>query len=226
MTSSAEQREEDQTGDRAGYHLSAAEIEFFDANGYLILRNQVCGKLLQRLQDDTAAIIAAGQELPAESDTGDFQFAERPHGRTMFRVDYIHDKGSPATLELLGSPAVLGIAESLIGPNFVPTYESMVFKQKGDGAAINWHQDAVHPRNSRIFNIDIYLDPSRTGEGALRVIPGSQRSTPDICVSLLEPDPRFGNPMPMSYIAVGSGTKQENRAMVYAGHYSEFHIMC
>ena len=49
---------------------------------------------------------------------------------------------------------------------------------------------------------------------------GEKRSTPDICVSLLEADPRFGNPMPMSYIAVGSGKKRENRAMVYAGHYS------
>lgn len=50
---------------------------------------------------------------------------------------------------------------------------------------------------------------------------GEKRSTPDICVSLLEPDPRFGNPVPMSYIAVGAGTKAENRAMVYAGHYSK-----
>jgi chitin synthase len=50
---------------------------------------------------------------------------------------------------------------------------------------------------------------------------GEKRSTPDICVSLLEPDPRFGNPMPMAYEAVGSGAKAENRAMVYAGHYSE-----
>ena len=49
---------------------------------------------------------------------------------------------------------------------------------------------------------------------------GEKRSTPDICVSLLEPDPRFGNPMPMVYEAVGSGAKAENRAMVYAGHYS------
>lgn len=49
---------------------------------------------------------------------------------------------------------------------------------------------------------------------------GEKRSTPDICVSLLEADPRFGNPMPMSYIAVGSGSKRENRAMVYAGHYT------
>ncbi|CCM00692.1 uncharacterized protein FIBRA_02731 [Fibroporia radiculosa] len=49
---------------------------------------------------------------------------------------------------------------------------------------------------------------------------GEKRSTPDICVSLLEPDPRFGNPIPMSYIAVGAGAKAENRALVYAGHYT------
>jgi len=49
---------------------------------------------------------------------------------------------------------------------------------------------------------------------------GEKRSTPDICVGLLDADQRFGNPTPMSYIAVGSGSKQENRAMVYAGHYS------
>jgi chitin synthase len=49
---------------------------------------------------------------------------------------------------------------------------------------------------------------------------GEKRSTPDICVGLLDADQRFGNPTPMSYVAVGSGSKQENRAMVYAGHYS------
>jgi chitin synthase len=48
---------------------------------------------------------------------------------------------------------------------------------------------------------------------------GETRSTPDICVGLLDADPRFGNPTPMSYVAVGLGTKRENRAMVYAGHY-------
>lgn len=55
---------------------------------------------------------------------------------------------------------------------------------------------------------------------------GEKRSTPDICVSLLEADPRFGNPVPMSYGAVGSGAKAENRAMVYAGHYSKSVCLC
>nr|GAT57682.1 glycosyltransferase family 2 protein [Mycena chlorophos] len=49
---------------------------------------------------------------------------------------------------------------------------------------------------------------------------GEKRSTPDICVSLLEADPRFGEPIPMLYGSVGSGAKAVNRAMVYAGHYT------
>ena len=53
---------------------------------------------------------------------------------------------------------------------------------------------------------------------------GEKRSTPDICVSLLEADPRFGNPIPMAYNAVGSGGKAQNRAMVYAGHYSKLFL--
>lgn len=50
---------------------------------------------------------------------------------------------------------------------------------------------------------------------------GEKMSTPDICVSMLSADARFGNPMPMGYIAVGSGAHRENRAMVYAGHTGE-----
>ena len=96
-------------------------------------------------------------------------------------VDYVHDKGEPASLELLGSPQVLGVAQSLCGPNFVSTYESIVFKFEGDGEKIPWHQDAVDPRNWRIFNFDLYLDESRVGGGALKVILGSQGVAADVC---------------------------------------------
>lgn len=50
---------------------------------------------------------------------------------------------------------------------------------------------------------------------------GESKSTPDICIGLLEADKRFGDPQPMGYIAVGVGSKRENQAKVYAGHYSE-----
>ena len=165
------------------YHLSEEQVRFFDENGYLILREWITGDLLHQLQRAGETWIAQG--LRAEDDDprhGDFAFAQRPHGRVLFRVNYVHDHGEPASLAVLGSPQVLAVAESLCGPNVVPTYESMVFKQAGDGAAIPWHQDAVHPhRHHRIFNFDLYLDPSHVGGGALRVIPKTQRAKQDIC---------------------------------------------
>jgi chitin synthase len=57
---------------------------------------------------------------------------------------------------------------------------------------------------------------------------GEKMSTPDICVGMIERDPRFGDPTPMSYVAVADGSKAHNQAMVYAGHYStfRFHPRC
>ncbi|MFC4453821.1 phytanoyl-CoA dioxygenase family protein [Deinococcus sonorensis] len=160
------------------FHLSEEQVNFFDEHGYLVLRQWITGPLLERLQAAGDAWIERGQGRPAGDD---YNFAPRAHGEVLFRVNYLHDKGEAASLELLGSPQVLAVAESLCGPAFVPTYESMVFKQEGDGEQIPWHQDAVHPRRHRVFNFGLYLDRSRIGAGALRVVPGTQRRILDIC---------------------------------------------
>jgi ectoine hydroxylase-related dioxygenase (phytanoyl-CoA dioxygenase family) len=167
---------------RSPYHLSEEQIAFFDENGYLILRNWIPQDLLQRLQAAGTAWIEKGMTAHEDDpDSSDYVFAKRAQGRVMFRVNYVHNKGQEASLELLGSPQVLAVAESLCGPNFVPTYESMVFKQEGDGEAIQWHQDAVHPRGHRIFNFDLYLDASHADGGALRIIPKTQQRKHDTC---------------------------------------------
>lgn len=168
--------------DARDYHLTAEEIVQFDRDGYLVLKGRIPAPLLERLRDAADRWIAEGHARgPADDSAVDYQWAMRGGAQRLFRIDYLHSKGEDASLELLGSPAVLGIAESLAGPNFVPTYESMVFKDTGDGAAIDWHQDAVHPRTHRIFNVDVYLDASRIGEGALRVAPGSHLAPVDVC---------------------------------------------
>jgi len=113
-------------------------------------------------------------------------FAKRTDGEVFFRVNYLHNKQENVSLELLGSPQVLAVSESLCGPNFVPTYESMVVKKEGDGESIPWHQDAVHTRKHRVFNFDLYLDDSKKGAGALRVVPKSQLEIQDACNVALE----------------------------------------
>ena len=164
------------------FHLTPQQVQFFDDHGYLVLRQWVTGELLTRLQGAASRWIADGNAFSAAGGRSeDYNLARRPAGEVLFRINYLHNKGEAASLALLGSPQVLGVAESLCGPNFVPTYESLVFKAKGDGEQIPWHQDAVHPRQHRIFNFDLYLDASRIGAGALRVVPGSQKRLLDPC---------------------------------------------
>lgn len=170
------------TTTRSRYHLTDEQIQFFDDHGYLILKQWVTGPLLERLQAAGRAWMDQGYAATEDTpNRGDFAWAKREIGEVFFRVEYIHEKGEIASLELLGSPQVLAVAESLCGPNFVPTYESMVFKNEGDGEALRWHQDAVHPRRHRIFNYDLYLDPSVAGAGALVVIPDSHTTKLDAC---------------------------------------------
>lgn len=170
---------------RSAHHLTPQQIHFFDDNGYVVLRNWIPQDLLQRLQAAGQAWIDTGlqqhSDNPDDAAHGDFAFQFVNGQRTMFRVNYVHNKGQAASLELLGCPQMLAVAESMCGPNFVPTYEAMVFKQEGNGVAIDWHQDACHARNYRIFNYDLYLDASKIGAGALRVIPRSNTQRQDIC---------------------------------------------
>jgi hypothetical protein len=168
------------------FHLSAEQVEQFDRDGFLILRQWIGPEMLRKLQASADRWIEDGLAFERQHGAGplpasDYGFAQRPHGRVLFRVNYLHAKDEASSLELLGSPEVLGVVESLAGPNFLPTYESMVFKMPGDGEVIPWHQDAVFPRRFRVFNFDLYLDASRRDAGALHVIPGTQRETQDIC---------------------------------------------
>ena len=183
---------------QSSFHLNEEQVRFFDENGYLILKNWISGDLLGRLQEAGDKWITQGESIRQKQLAGeplteqeedlarDLNFARRSEGEVFFRVNYLHNKGEDISLELLGSPQVLGVAESLCGPNFVPTYESMVFKKAGDGESIPWHQDAVHTRKHRVFNFDLYLDDSKKGAGALRVVPGSQLKIQDACDIALE----------------------------------------
>jgi len=156
--------------------LTDEQVRSYDQDGYLVLRELIPPALVGRLR-----AAAEGWLDRADESDPDHLYATRDGERALWRIDYLHGKGDRASLELLGSPQVLGIAESLCGPDFVPTYESMVVKQPGSGAPVAWHQDAVHPRRHRVVNVDVYLDEARVGEGALRVVPGSHLRAHDVC---------------------------------------------
>ncbi|KAL4402717.1 chitin synthase [Malassezia pachydermatis] len=81
---------------------------------------------------------------------------------------------------------------------------------EGISATLSSLSTTEYPTNRKL--IFVVADGMVTGFG-------ETVSTPDICVSLMTPDQRFGTPTPMSYRSVAAGRKAHNMALVYAGHY-------
>jgi hypothetical protein len=86
---------------------------------------------------------------------------------------------SDAALRVYGHPALLAVAATLNGEDFVPFSEGMIIKKPGEGSAFAWHQDGLtHWNNpdwdSQIhgFNFMAQLYPSTAANGVW-FIPGS-----------------------------------------------------
>jgi phytanoyl-CoA hydroxylase len=143
--------------------LTDEQVQFFRDQGLLVVRNLVHGEELAALQRETQVLVDAARQ---GSQDPDYQYRDHEitGQRVPYRVEYVIDK-TPACKALLGHPFILRSVEKLQGPSFVPTWDSMVFKNPGAGVAIPWHRDAgtasVHPTLGErfpIFNVDLYLD--------------------------------------------------------------------
>jgi ectoine hydroxylase-related dioxygenase (phytanoyl-CoA dioxygenase family) len=185
--------------------ITDEQANFFRINGLLIIRNVLGAGELAALRDETqplvdraialtptreqfekvssenkgARIIAlSSPDAPAEKD-----FFYQKHKLTgepvPFRVEFVINK-TKAGKALLGHPFILRSVEKLQGRNFIPTWDSVVFKKEGAGAEIPWHRDddsaATHKSTTPIFNVDFYLDGSDPSN-CLWGIPGSNRWT-------------------------------------------------
>jgi len=194
--------------------ITDEQARFFHEKGFLVVRNLIGKDELEKLQQETLALIKQrnkgadfwfNDEIPdswytnyKDSPNNSVQ-ADKSKGEvkrgTPFRIEYPVDKLA-SCVSLLGHPFLLRSIEKLQGPNFIPTWDSLVFKEEGDGVPIKWHRDASaesiggkfalpQPRGSTVTNpgsnvcpppvdVGIYLDEASVKLGnCLYVIPGS-----------------------------------------------------
>lgn len=158
--------------------ITDEQAQFFRENGLLVIRNVLRGEELTAMQDQTLPLITRAMNEDNAPDTL-YQRHEITGQRVPMRVEYIIDK-TAAGKALLGHPFILRSVEKLQGRNFVPTWDSVVFKMEGQGVAIAWHRDGgdenVVDGGPPIFNVDFYLDGSDMSN-CLWGIPGSNNWT-------------------------------------------------
>ncbi|MEQ9638622.1 MAG: phytanoyl-CoA dioxygenase family protein [Alphaproteobacteria bacterium] len=87
----------------------------------------------------------------------------------------------PAALRVYGHPALLSVAASINGADFVPFNDVIFVKQAGLGGAVSWHQDGVTHWNApnwdqgiHGFNFQIQLYQT-TPANCLWVMPGTHK---------------------------------------------------
>jgi ectoine hydroxylase-related dioxygenase (phytanoyl-CoA dioxygenase family) len=160
--------------------ITDEQAQFFRDNGLLVIRNVLRGAELKAMQDQTQPLVErAMTEKPKDPDYM-YKKHELTGEQVPFRVEYVIEK-TQAGKALLGHPFILRSVEKLQGRNFIPTWDSMVFKQAGAGAAIPWHRDSGTGNGAdrcHIFNVDFYLDGSDM-TNCLWGILGSNNWTPE-----------------------------------------------
>ncbi|MBL4789511.1 MAG: phytanoyl-CoA dioxygenase family protein [Kordiimonadaceae bacterium] len=162
-------------------YLTADQVNQFDTEGYLHLPGFLPAGLLENLrgqadrllQEITEAASAPDNKHPLLEHVSLMHSFARPF---VHMVHSFHLAAGEESLELLGYPGILKIAEDLCGPNFISTGDALVTKHKYDKCKIDWHQDYKFPSPAghRSFAMGIYLDDSMPGDGAVQFIPRTQ----------------------------------------------------
>ncbi|HLP65190.1 phytanoyl-CoA dioxygenase family protein [Flavobacterium sp.] len=157
------------------YYLSVDQKEYFAENGFLKLSQVISPLFLNELR------IAVDTICSVENHDSDCTVLESSNKKFVVAIDKIIAKSNSIFVELMGSPLLLSIAESLCGADFFPVQDFIVIKTLGDQNEINWHQDVITTAHEKSFMIGFYLDAANDENGALRVIPNSHRSNLSIC---------------------------------------------
>ncbi|TDC67363.1 phytanoyl-CoA dioxygenase family protein [Micromonospora sp. KC207] len=142
-------------------HLTA-----FRRQGALILRGLLDPDELRSVQAAADELIDDAWRTRTMTDT---IWTLEPHepDAAPVRIEYVVDK-SPVVARLAGHPRLLRAMEDLVGPNLIPTWDSMVFKTEAGAPRLPWHRDGgLYPENAvgitgagRVIDVGIYLDPA------------------------------------------------------------------
>lgn len=156
--------------------LTDEQIAFYHDEGYLVVEGVLSPEKLQRLRDETDALIAGAAAVDAHNDLYDLEDSHRPDNPRVRRLKepYRH---SPYFWDLAVDTDVTDIVAQLVGPDVRIYGGKMNIKAAGYGAPVEWHQDwAFYPHsNDDVLATGMLLDDCDEGNGPLMVLPGSHK---------------------------------------------------
>jgi ectoine hydroxylase-related dioxygenase (phytanoyl-CoA dioxygenase family) len=163
--------------------LTQDQIDFFNANGYLVVDDAVSPALLARLRRDFDAWVEKSRSHAAA-------YGQTMDGRARFDVEPGHSAAAPG-LRRVSSPAELSDAyyeamassrmveavADLIGPNVKLHHTKINSKLPKTATKVEWHQDFPFTPHSNddLITALLMVDEVTDENGPLEVLPGSHK---------------------------------------------------
>ena len=147
-------------------HLSPLEAEQYRKQGIVVPEYRLPHSQVDELRDALRQLI---EENPGV----------RPEKLVSSHIENGAEgvKGNRRFLEAACNPNLLDLVEALIGPDIILWGCQVFCKPGGDGMEVPWHQDGQYwpIRPLATCTVWIAIDPSKIGNGCLRVVPGSHK---------------------------------------------------
>lgn len=147
-------------------HLHSDQVDFFQHNGYLIVRGGIPKELVERANEFTE------QQIRDEVGTIIWQDQEK---RVPARLSYLSERGG-AYMELITHAAILDRLESLVGPNIEfchNRHNHLLYKPPGnDGSTFHRDQQGW---SRPVVTVVVNLDDATLENGCLELVSGSHR---------------------------------------------------
>ncbi len=163
--------------------LSQSQIDFFHAEGYLLVENAVAPEQLAALRGQFA-------DWVEESRRHTEAWGETVNGRGRFDVEPGHSADKPALrrvnaptdiatayLDVVRDSRMVDCVAELIGPAIRFHHSKINSKLPGAATAVKWHQDFPFTPHSNddLVTALLMLDDVTDENGPLQVLPGSHR---------------------------------------------------
>ena len=154
--------------------LSAEQVDFYRANGYLMVPDALSAREVQELRDEVDAIVAGAAKVTSHTDIYDLEDGHTPSAPRVRRIKTPH-KHFDYFKRLVRHPGITATLAALLGPNIRLHGSKLNMKSAGYGAPVEWHQDwAFYPHtNDDVLATGILLDDCDLENGPMLMIPGS-----------------------------------------------------
>ncbi len=173
------------------HHLSDAEMQHWQSEGFLIRRQVFTGEHLARLQQAVERAAAKAYDLVPDGKTYHLdgkrfvdinqmtvQFEHQPGSDTIKVIEPVHQLDSVLS-ELIDDPRITEPMQDLVGSESLALWtDKLNLKRPHEGSGFGWHQDSPYWMHDcqhldQLPNVYIALDDATRENGCLRLIRGS-----------------------------------------------------